>query len=67
MHVHIDEPGADDQPGSIDRFFGGATFPDPHQGAVVDEHVIHAIDALSGIDHPSAANQKPRHADDPFK
>jgi hypothetical protein len=65
--MHVNEPRADDQSTGVDGFVGGAATLNCGNPAIFDEHVIDAVDRLGWIDYPSATNQKPRHADDPFK
>lgn len=66
VDVHVDQAGGDDEPGGVDRLVGpadrlGAVISDRDDQPVADEQVVDPVDALRGIDHATATNQKRAH------
>jgi hypothetical protein len=66
VHVHVDQAGGHDQTGRVDRLVGpaerlAAGVPHRDDQAVADEDVVHPVDALRGVDHPAAADEKRGH------
>ena len=63
VHVHVDEAGADHGPGRHGDDVGdtrGGWIESPLDRAMrpsTNEHVVHAVESLRGIDHPSALKQ----------
>src|SRR5262249_2445899 len=63
VHVDVDEPGADDLAGGVDalRPLGRRQLgSDPLDGPAVDQHVLHAVDAVDRIDDGPVLDQHRR-------
>ncbi len=61
MHVHINESGRHDQPGSIEDFGAfrdtiGLARQSDHP-AIFDEQILACVNSLRGIDHVAILNQ----------